>query len=183
MPPCLADPYTPNVSAKRTYSYRELAERVEEVLGERPSLSALRASASASRRSATTQGWPRLTAGMPAPETSKSRTAPAAFSQRQVEGWLRRHPRLAAAKTYDALVTAAGKPRSRLEVAVDKARSAGLSWRLVAEAITEGSGLTHSTAGVYKAFRDTGPKGLRQAQQPRRSRSNANRSSSVTKSR
>ncbi len=158
VPLCLADPYTPNVGAERTYSYRELAERVEEVLGDRPSLSALRASASASRRSATTQGWPRLTAGMPAPKPSKSRTAPAAFSQREVEVWLRRHPRLAATKAYDALVTATGKPRSRLEVAVRKARSAGLSWRLVAEAVTEGSGLPHSTAGVYKAFRDTGPR-------------------------
>lgn len=151
-----ADPYTPNVGAERTYSYRELAERVEKVLGDRPSLSALRASASATRRSATTQGWPRLTAGMPAPEPAKSRTSPAAFSQRKVEAWLRRHPRLAATTAYDALVTAAGNPRSRLEGAVRKARAAGLSWRLVAEAIAEGSGVPHSTAGVYKAFRDPG---------------------------
>lgn len=148
------DPYTPNVVDEPTYSYRELAQRIEEVFGVRPSQSALRAAAAASRRSTTTHGWPRMTAGMPAPEATKAKTSPASFSVRKVEAWLRRHPRLAADRAYAALAASAGNPRARLDLAVSKARRAGLSWRLVAAAITEGTGVPHSPAGVHKAFRD-----------------------------
>lgn len=149
----LGDPYTPNVGAEATYSYREVADRVEEVLGERPSLSSLRAEAAVARRTPTTQGVPRLTAGLPAPMPARSQTAPAAFSQRKVEAWLRRHPRRVRAAALDALVASASNPRARLAVAVRKAREAGLSWRAIAEGITEGSGVTHSLAGVHKAYR------------------------------
>lgn len=147
------------MGAEATYSYREVADRVEEVLGERPSLSALRAAAAVARRTPTTQGRPRLTAGMPAPVPARSKTSPAAFSQRKVEAWLRRHPRRVRAAAFEALVASASNPRARLEVAVRKARAAGLSWRVVAEGITEGSGVPHSPAGVHKAFRDSGRPG------------------------
>ncbi|WP_301485880.1 hypothetical protein [Intrasporangium sp.] len=141
------------MGAEATYSYREVADRVEEVLGERPSLSALRAAAAVARRTPTTQGRPRLTAGMPAPAPARSKTSPAVFSQRKVEAWLRRHPRRVRAAAREALVASAANPRSRLEVAVRKARQAGLSWRVIADGITEGSGVTHSLAGVHKAYR------------------------------
>ena len=59
-----------------TYSYKELAARIDQVLGERPSLSALRAAAAQERRTSTTLSRPRLTVGMPAPLPPTSRTTP-----------------------------------------------------------------------------------------------------------
>lgn len=137
-----------------TYGYRELADRIEQVLGVRPSLSTLRAARSETRRTKASSSRPRITYGMPLPRQTGGPTSPAAFSVREVEAWLKRHPRSQWANTYDRLVAVAGKPSARVDASVARARRAGLSWRQIAQALTDGSGVRHSPAGVHKRYRD-----------------------------
>ena len=144
----------PRVSTGRpaTYTYAELAERIEQVLGERPSQSALRAAAATARRTDHTQTRPRLTVGMPAALPASSRTAPAAFSAAAVEQWLEQHPRRAwnAAVTELARALADGRDPQQ---AIRSAREAGLSWRHITAALSASDGRTRSVAGVHKAYR------------------------------
>ena len=73
------------MSTEPVYTYLQLADRMEQVLGARPSLSSLRAAASEARRTQSVRRRPRLTLGMPAPQPSPSPTAPALFSQAEIE--------------------------------------------------------------------------------------------------
>lgn len=140
-----------------TYSYAQVSSRIAAVLGDTPSRSALRAAAAESLRSGTTNSRVRLTAGMPTPLPASSRTSPARFDVDEVERWLARHPRLQWRQAYRDLATAAraDQPAS-LELAVRAARTHGMSWRSIANAITEGSGRPHSHQGVFKAYRHLG---------------------------
>ncbi|GAA4995374.1 hypothetical protein GCM10023317_24570 [Actinopolymorpha pittospori] len=150
----MSDPYTPAVSTDRpaTYSYKELAARIEQVLGERPSLSALRAAAAQGRRTSSTLSRPRLTVGMPAPLPPTSRTAPAAFSAEAVEAWLQDHPRLAwnqaMSEIHDALARG-----DDVEAVVGKALADGLSWRHITAALNAHDDRQRSIAGVHKRYR------------------------------
>lgn len=147
-------PYTPAVSTDQpaTYDYESLANRIEQVLGDRPSRSALRAAAAQARRTSTTQARPRLTLGMPAPLTQTSRTSPARFSAAEVEAWLRSHPRL-------AWIEAMNRFRDELSRGDDvpsvvaRARAAGLSWRHITSALNAYDGGHRSMAGVHKRYR------------------------------
>lgn len=137
-----------------TYSYAQVSSRIAAVLGDTPSPSALRAAAAESLRSDTTNSRVRLTAGMPAPLPATSRTAPARFDAAEVERWLERHPRLQWRQVYRDLAAAAStQETASLELAVRTARSHGMSWRSIADAITEGSGRPRSHQGVFKAYR------------------------------
>jgi hypothetical protein len=137
-----------------TYSYTQLADRITAVLGKTPSRSALRAAAAESTRSNHTNSRVRLTAGMPAPLPTNSRTAPAQFDAAEVERWLEHHPRLKWRLMYHELVTSAAvQELPGLEPAVRTARLHGLSWRSIAAAISEGTGRPHSHQGVFKAYR------------------------------
>ncbi|MGV1010108.1 MAG: hypothetical protein ACOYBY_16125 [Dermatophilaceae bacterium] len=137
------------MSTEPTYTYRQLAARVEEVLGARPSLSSLRAAGAETRRTRSVRRRPRLTVGMPAPQPSSSPTAPALFSQAEVEHWLAHHPRAGFLAPYRALVAAAAGPAQDLDAAVGRARRDGLSWQHVAEALSEGSGITRSRSWAH----------------------------------
>ncbi len=79
-------PTLAGVSTEPIYTYLQLADRMEQVLGARPSLSSLRAAASEARRTQSVRRRPRLTLGMPAPQPSPSPTAPALFSQAEMNG-------------------------------------------------------------------------------------------------
>lgn len=137
-----------------TYSYAQVSERIAAVLGKTPSRSALRAAAAESVRSDHTNSRVRLTAGMPAPLPTSSRTTPAQFDAAEVERWLEHHPRTQWLQVYrDLAAAAAVHERSDLELAVRSARAHGMSWRSIAAAITEGSGQPYSYQGVYKAYR------------------------------
>ena len=114
-----------------TYGYEELAARIEQVLGERPSPSALRAARAQGRRTKSTLTKPRLTVGLPASLPAPSRTAPAAFDIEEVERWLAGHPRLAH----------------------------GLSWRTITSLLVAHDGQVRSIAGVHKRYRHLGPAG------------------------
>lgn len=137
-----------------SYTYAELAERIEQVLGERPSRSALRAEL-ARRPAERSQHRPRATAGIPPPLPATSRTAPSAFAVEAVEQWLEYHPRRAW-NTAISELTHALTTGQDLTHAISSARAAGLSWRQITTAMNAVDGRTRSTAGVHKAFRHIG---------------------------
>ena len=134
------------------YTYPELADRVAQELGIRPSLSSLRAAASDERRTGPRSGMPRVTSGMPAPLRRTSPTAPAGFSQVKVDEWLRRHPRRRYAAAVEALAAASGGTARQVEASVRRARKKGVSWRDVAAALTEGSPTPVSRVQAYWRF-------------------------------
>lgn len=139
-----------------TYGYRQLADRIEEVLGTRPSPSSLRAAAAAARRTGGTQSPPRLTAGMPAPLPRTSATDPAAFPADQVEQWLAHHPRLAWRAAVQRAADALHGGADPADV-VAAARAAGLSWRTITALLAEQGAAPRSTAGVHKRYRRPAP--------------------------
>lgn len=133
-----------------TYSYDQVAERIEQVLGERPSKSALRAAPLRQRR---TRGRrPGLTAGMPAPLPSPSKTTRARFSAEAVEEWLAVHPRLEWARAmHEAQMgLAAGQ---HTDTVVSAALTGGLSWRQITAILNEHDGGHRSVSGVHKSYR------------------------------
>jgi hypothetical protein len=140
---------------RATYGYEELAARIEQVLGERPSPSALRAARAQSRRTESTLTKPRLTVGMPAPLPAPSRTAPAAFDVEDVERWLAGHPRVA----WKQAVAQAEQALARgedVESVISQALAHGLSWRTITTVLVEHDGQSRSTAGVHKRYRHLG---------------------------
>lgn len=140
---------------RATYGYEELAARIEQVLGERPSPSALRAARAQSRRTESTLTKPRLTVGMPAPLPAPSRTAPAAFDVEDVERWLAGHPRVA----WNQAVAQAEQALARgedVESVISQALAHGLSWRTITTVLVEHDGQSRSTAGVHKRYRHLG---------------------------
>lgn len=141
---------------KATYGYEELAARIEEVLGQRPSRSALRAARAQSRRTAATLTRPRLTVGMPAPLPAPTRTSPAAFDVEQVERWLTGHPRLAWNRAVDQAERGL-ECGDDVELVISRALAHGLSWRTITALLVAHDGQTRSTAGVHKRYRHLAP--------------------------
>lgn len=140
-----------NVTSKTTYTYAQVAKRINEVLGETPSLASLRAAAAEATRTASTNSRVRLTADMPAPLTPRS--SPALFDRLEIERWLTHHPRLKERQAYAELVRSLATETARRS-AVRQARTRGLSWRRITDALTDATGTAHSHQGVFKAFRD-----------------------------
>jgi hypothetical protein len=141
------------VASKRVYTYRQVADRMEEELGVRPSLSSLRAAAAEDRRRGARDGMPRLTLGMPDPEPRASATAAVLFSRTSIEAWLRRHPRRTYLAALAAVTKSAAGSERQLETAVRRARAAKVSWRDIAEAISSGSVVPASRAWTHRRFR------------------------------
>lgn len=140
---------------KATYGYEELAARIENVLGERPSLSALRAARAEDRRTRSTLTKPRLTVGMPAPLPSPTRTSPAVFEMDEIERWLAHHPRLA----WNRAVEQAQRALARgddIDRVIAQALADRLSWRTITLLLVEHDGRVRSTAGVHKRYRHLG---------------------------
>lgn len=140
------------VATKRLYTYPQVADRIEEELGVRPSLSSLRAEAAESRRRARRGGLPRLTMGLPDPEPRASTTAVVHFSRTTIETWLRRHPRRRYEAARQAVTTAASGPKRQLEVAVRRARRAGVSWTHITEALSAGSSSPANRSWTHRRF-------------------------------
>lgn len=138
------------------YDYDQVVDRIEEVLGERPSKSALRAEAAQRRRTNTPLARPRLTLGLPPPLPATSRTSPAAFPAAAIEAWLRTHPRL----TWVQAMNTAQQRLASGEVEEDVIAgclAAGLSWRNITVALNAHDGRSRSTAGVHKRYRHLAP--------------------------
>lgn len=135
-----------------TYGYEELAARIEEVLGERPSRSALRAAWSQERRTELTLSRPRVTVGMPQPLPSPARTAPAFFDVEEIERWLARHPRLVWRQAVEETSRALGRGDD-VELVISRALTQGLSWRTITALLVEHDGQARSVSGVHKRYR------------------------------
>lgn len=130
----------------RHYTYTELADRIAEVLGERPSESTLRAAPAAGGRE--TNSRVRLTAGMPAPLAGRvaGRTV---FAAAAVESWLAAHPRSEVRRAQDRLVAA---PAHERVAAVRRGRQAGLSWQQIADALGAADGRRYSRQWAQHSY-------------------------------
>lgn len=129
-----------------------LADRIEEVLGERPSMSALRAAAAKDRRTGSTLPRPRVTVGMPPRLPATSRTAAAEFDVAAVEAWLAHHPRLPWQRAVAEMSESLSRGVSEEQV-VATALQAGLPWRTVAAELHAYDGRDRSVAGIHKRYR------------------------------
>jgi hypothetical protein len=132
----------------RRYSYAEVADRVEAVLGVRPQLSTLRAAAAADARVRGTNSRVRVTAGMPAP-IKQVPGYPTEFDANAIEHWLANHPRAQGTQQMQLLANASPKQRDK---AVARARAAGLSWQQIADAIGQAEGKTYSRQWAQQRY-------------------------------
>jgi len=136
----------------RTYGYDELATRIEQVLGERPSRSILRAGPTVADRATRFPG--RLTAGMPHPLPATSRTAPARFDADQVDAWLATHPRVAFQRAVDETGQLMRDPTITTAAAVARARELGLTWSTITQLLGAERHDTRTRAAIHKAYRE-----------------------------
>ena len=138
------------------YTYAVLAARIEEVLGERPSKSALRSAAAEARRTGSAMARPRVTLGMPHPVPARSRTSPAEFDAAEVEEWLAAHPRLRWQRAVASITRslAAGMPEEQV-VAV--ALHDELPWRTITAELNAHDGRGRTVSGIHKRYRHLAP--------------------------
>lgn len=136
----------------QVYTYRQVADRVEEVLGERPSLSSLRAEAAKGRQTPTTQARPRLTLQLPAPLPHVPGARPVRFSAEEVERWLQNHPRLRWAQAMERARSALEEGQEPAQV-VEEVLSAGASWRNVVQLLAGVPDQPQTLTGVHKRYR------------------------------
>jgi hypothetical protein len=146
-----------STSRGETYGYTELAARIEAVLGQRPSVSTLRAERAEARRRGPRRGRrPGLTDGMPAPLPAPTRTSPAQFDAAEVERWLVDHP----LRGWNRAVEVAREGLTAGEdtkTVVAAALRQNLSWSVIAQLLSERDGQGWSKAWVHTKFRDLAP--------------------------
>ena len=109
-------------------SYPELAERIHQVLGIRPTEATLRTAAA--NRDRPGRGTA-VTTGMPAPLSERGAAGRAQFDAAAVDTWLKRHPQLTIRRHQQTVSTA---PLAQRAAAVTTARAAGVSWQEIAAA-------------------------------------------------
>ena len=135
-----------------TYTYDQLADAIEQVLGVRPAASTLRA-AQAETRSAVRTRRRSLTAGMPAPLPSTGGAA--LFDAATVDRWLADHPRRALQRATEEAADALRAGTSEAEV-VAYARENGLSWRQITEMLNTVGPRRRSIAAVHRRYQHSG---------------------------
>ena len=148
-------PHMGSDGSARFYSYADVATRLEQALGERPSLSTLRAAAAAARRTRPGTTAPRrLTAGMPRPlDTPPGQEA--RFLATAIEAWLEDHPRVRQARARELLARALAQGGSEIP-AVAQARASGLSWRTIVDELSAADGRRRTIQGVTWQYRRQG---------------------------
>ncbi|MCO7221542.1 hypothetical protein [Klenkia sp. PcliD-1-E] len=134
-----------------SYTYDQVADRIADELGIRPTTSTLRAGFSATGDGRTT-GRVRITAGMPAPRPLLVNRR-VVFDAAAIEAWLANHPHRALNRAVAALEQA---PAGRLDAAVASARAAGLSWAQVAAALTTSTGMSRTRQWAQWRFGTSG---------------------------
>lgn len=134
-----------------SYTYDQVANRIADELGIRPTASTLRAGSSATGHGRAT-GRARITVGMPSPRPHLvSRRA--VFDAAAIEAWLADHPHRALNRAVAALEQA---PAGGLDAAVASARAAGLSWAQVAAALTTATGMSRTRQWAQWRFGTSG---------------------------
>lgn len=126
------------------FSYPELADRIQQVLGIRPSPATLRAAAATSTRPGRGTA---ITTGMPTP--TRDRAGRAQFDAAAINTWLQRHPQLEIRRHQQTLATA---PRAERPTAVATARSVGLSWQEIADACGAADDTTYTRQWAQQRF-------------------------------
>lgn len=132
-----------------TYTYQQVADRIEAVFGARPSLSTLRAAGAKS--SSGTDARVRITAAMPEP-VSRREGGTTLFDQEEIERWLEAHPRRVqhqSVQVFEKLLQREGVSQE----AVAFARGQGLSWEQIRKAISSATGEKHSKSSLHARFR------------------------------
>lgn len=143
----------------RRYSVEDVADRIAEQLGERPTTNQIYKGVSAA-------GAPRgrsvrlsVVAGLPAPVERPSEVSRAALSwdADDIERWLADHPRVRMQKALDELAARADalaeSGRRAGEIAmVEWARSQGLSWAQIAAALSKARGAPVTRQAVAQRY-------------------------------
>ena len=139
----------------QTYTYAQLAERIEAALGVRPAASTLRAAAAEARRTPANQSRPRLTMGMPSPQPDGAPGMAVEFSAAEVDRWLAEHPWRGWAAARADLVEAAATASTSEHVAqaVGQARRSGMSWRQITEVLNTHGPVVRTMPAVHRAYR------------------------------
>lgn len=129
---------------KRRLTYQEVADRIEEVFGERPTYTMLRYAVSSP---STKKVGPGLTTGLPAPVSPPGKGV--RFSAREIEDWIAHHPR----RRHDELMSSIIKaPPERRDQVIITARDEGLSWEGIAQAISTATGTSYTKQGAQKKY-------------------------------
>lgn len=129
---------------KRRMTYQEVADRIEEVFGERPTYTMLRFAVSSP---STKKVGPGLTTGLPAPVSAPGKGV--RFSAREIEDWIAHHPRRRHDELMGSIIEA--PPEQRDQVIIS-ARDEGLSWEAIAQAISTATGTTYTKQGAQKKY-------------------------------
>ncbi len=142
-----------------TYSYSQVAARIADEFGVRPSLSAIRSEISRRPREVSDRR-PRVTAGVPEPlrPAGGPPNAGARFSAAEVDRWLAQHPLRQWLVDRDRAFQDFARGREPAEVVAEGLQS-GLSWRTLAEAYN--ASRHHpadriTVAGFHKRYRHVG---------------------------
>lgn len=144
------------VPTPATYSYADIADRLEQTLGVRPAISTLRAAAAATHRTANLHPrHDRITAAMPAPLTSPAAGEPARFDAGQIEHWIARHPRLLKQRAQQHATQALRRGEAELDVVIE-ARANGLSWASIATILTSHDHTTRTVPGLSRFYHRRG---------------------------
>lgn len=114
------------------YTVVDVQDRIEGVLGERPTVGAIHLEGV--RAGTVPNARVRITAGLPNPVNPGER--PLRYRARDVESWLEEHPRLTRDTARQALARAIAEAGDR-QALVDNARTAGLSWAEIADVFAE----------------------------------------------
>lgn len=126
-------------------TYEDLAALIEERLGERPTLSALRSETARPRPTARVS----VTAGLPRPsQPGRNPSRPTLFSRPEVLEWLEHHPRRRLEQLAAALeATEPGPDRDEL---ILTARRQAMSWKRIAAALSRRPGETYTAQGLQQ---------------------------------
>lgn len=129
---------------KRRMTYQEVADRIEEAFGERPTYTMLRFAVSSP---STKKVGPGLTTGLPAPVSAPGKGV--RFSAREIEDWIARHPRRRHDELMRSIIEAPPEQRDQV---IRSARDEGLSWEAIAQAISTATGTTYTKQGAQKKY-------------------------------
>lgn len=137
-----------DVNVSDHLTYQQVADLIEERLGQRPTTSALRHAQANNQRSR--RSYSSLTAGMPPPLQTRGRRGARLFDRAAIEEWVTTHPLLTQA-TWQAELerTRGGEARAGL---VHRARAAGLSWQAIATALGRADATTYTRQAAQQRY-------------------------------
>lgn len=135
---------TEEEAQKPRMTYAEVADRIEEEFGERPTYTMLRFAVSSPSTKKVALG---LTTGLPAPVSPPGTGV--RFSAKEIEDWITQHPRRRHDELMHSIIEA---PAERRDQVIITARHEGLSWEGIAQAISTATGTSYTKQGAQKKY-------------------------------